>query len=176
MKDPNTVVLSSSLAQKLFGNENALGRTIVEGTGEDAQNLTVTGVFDGNFGKSHLNPNYIITMNTPGLGEFVRTTQNFVAQNFVHTYVRLLPGSNPRQLEEKLPDFLQAHGGKDLAEMGIDKKLLLQKVTDIHLRSAGIKNQIDMVWNIRCLYFLLTLALIIQLVACVNFVKIASTG
>ena len=170
LKAPNTTVLSSSLAKKLFGDELAMNKTVEWGTGEEAQTLTITGVFDETFGKSHLNPNYFVSMNTPGLGEFVRNVDNFRTQNFVYTYVELGAETNAGQLESKLPAFLESHGGESVA----DKTLYLQKVTDIHLFSKGIKFQIDKVSSIEYVYFLLTLAFFIQLVACINFINLST--
>lgn len=172
--NPNTVVLSSTLAKKLFGEGQALHKNLVLGSGEDQLILTITGVFEDNITKSHLNPNYILSMNSPGLGEFVRNEQNFATQNFVHSYVKLLPGSNENELQQKLPIFLQNRGAQNLAEVGFDKALLLQKVKDIHLYSKGISNQIDTVSNIQYLYLLLILALFIQVVACINFINLST--
>lgn len=175
LNEPNALVLSSSLAEKMFGSERTLGKTVVWGTGEDAQILTVKGVFDDTFGKSHLNPNYFVSMSTPGIGTFVQTFESFATNNFVYSYLKLVPGSNADQLQKKLPDFIQTHGSTDLANAGMTNKLLLlKKVTDIHLYSAGRKNQIDSVSNIRYLYFLLTLAFFIQLVACINFINLST--
>ncbi|UGU15125.1 ABC transporter permease [Sinomicrobium kalidii] len=171
---PNTIVLSSTLKKKLFGNQTALNKTLIRGSGEDELTLTVTGVFDDTFGKSHLNPNYFLTMNTPGQGEFVRSIQNFATQNFTHTYIKLAPGSDAGRLQKKLPGFLKKHGAKDLAQAGFDKKLFLQKVTDIHLYSYGITMQIDKVSSIKQLYILVVLALFIQLVACINFINLST--
>ncbi|MCX2681743.1 ABC transporter permease [Galbibacter sp. EGI 63066] len=171
---PNTVVLSSTLSKKLFGNQSALNKTLVQGSGEDEFTLTITGVFDDTYGRSHLNPNYFVSMNTPGQGEFVRSVQNFATQNFTHTYIKLAPGSDAGGLQKKLPAFLQNHGAKDLAAAGFDKKLFLQKVTDIHLYSDGITMQIDRVSSIKQLYILVILALFIQLVACINFINLST--
>ncbi len=167
---PNTIALSSSLAHKLFGEDKALDKTIELGSGEDAFTVTVTGVFDDDFGKSHLKPNYYLSMNTPGMGQYVRTGDNFRTNNFVYTYVNLVLGTNAERLESKLPAFLKSHGGDEVA----DKTLYLQKAVDIHLYSKGIKFQIDTVSSIEYLYFLLTLALFIQLAACINFINLST--
>ncbi len=174
LEEPNTVVLSSSLAHKLFGDQRALDKTVVLGSGGDAQTLAVSAVFDDTFGKSHLRPNYILNMNSPGLGSFARSVHNFATQNFVYNYVELVPGANVDELQEKLPSFLRSRGGKDLKDAGMNKTLSLQKVTDLHLHSAGIRYQIDTVSNIQYLYFLLILAFFIQLVACVNFINLST--
>lgn len=173
--EPNTVVLSHTLAKKLFGNETALNKTIISGSGEQELRLTVKGVFDDiNNEKSHLNPNYIVTMKTPGLGEFVRTNQNFATQNFIHSYVKLNASGSAGTLQDKLPQFLMDRGAKDFAAVGFKKKLVLQNVSDIHLYSKGISRQIDVVSDISYLYLLIILALFIQLVACINFINLST--
>ncbi|WP_299314719.1 ABC transporter permease [uncultured Aquimarina sp.] len=173
--EPNTVVVSSSLAKKLFGNVPALHKTIISGSGEQQLSLTVTGVFDdSNPEKSHLNPNYLVTMNTPGLGEFVRNVQNFATQNFIYTYVKLNSSNNASLVQEKLPAFLNARGAKDFAKLNFKKELHLQKVSDIHLHSKGISRQIGPISDISYLYLLITLALFIQLVACINFINLST--
>jgi len=171
---PNSIVLSKTLAKKLFANQSAVNKTLILGNGEQEQTLTITGVFDDGFGKSHLNPNYILTMNSGGLGQQVLNMQNFATENFAMSYVKLKPGNNPRSLEEKLPAFLQKHGAQDFARVGFNKSLSLQKITNIHLYSKGITNQISAVSDINHLYMLLLLALFIQLVACVNFINLST--
>ncbi len=175
LNEPNSLVLSSYLAKKLFGNQQALGKAVKWGSGEDEQTLTVKGVFDETYAKSHLNPNYIVSMSTPGMGTFVQGFESFATNNFVYSYVKLAANTNSKDLQDKLPKFVQDRGAKDLANAGMDNKvLILKKVSDIHLYSAGRKNQIHEVSNIKYLYFLLTLAFFIQLVACINFINLST--
>src|SRR5680860_1373143 len=175
LDEPNALVLSSSLAKKMFGSQAALGKAVIWGSGEDAQTLTVKGVFDENYAKSHLDPNYIVSMSTPGMGTFVQGFESFATNNFVYSYVKLIPNGDAKGLQQKLPGFLQERGAKDLADAGMHKKLLeLKNVRDIHLYSADRKNQISSVSNIKYLYFLLTLALFIQMVACINFINLST--
>jgi len=171
---PNSIVLSETLAKKLFGNKNALNKTLIMGSGEEEQTLTIKGVFKDDFGKSHLNPNYILTMNSGEIGRRVMEIQNFATENFTMSYVKLQPGTKTDRLKAKIPEFLQRHGAKDFAAVGFSKSLSLQKVTDIHLYSKGISNQIDTVSDINYLYMLLILALFIQLVACINFINLST--
>ena len=172
LEAPNSIALSATLAKKMFGNQSALNKNIVLGAGEQAANKTVTAVFKDDFGKTHLNPNYIISMNTPGVGQFVRSVQNYATQNFVYSYIKLAPGASATGLEKKLPEFLQRRGAKDLAAAGFEKTLLLQPIKDIHLYSKGISTQLDKVSEIGFLYTLLILAGIILVVACINFINL----
>jgi ABC-type antimicrobial peptide transport system permease subunit len=169
---PNSIVLSSALARRLFGEGKALDKIVVLGTGSDTSNKTVTGVFDEGFAKTHLNPNYIISMDTPGLGQFVMGNQNYATQNFVYTYLKLGHGVRPADLEAKFPSFLQNRGAKDLADAGFNKTMLLQPVPDIHLYSKDIGPQLDSVSDIRFLSMLLVLGAIILLVACINYINL----
>jgi ABC-type antimicrobial peptide transport system permease subunit len=169
---PNSIVLSSTLARRLFGNEAALNKTVVLGTGDDASNKTVTGVFRDDFAKTHLNPNYIISLDTPGLGAFVRDNQNYATENFVFTYLKLTPSASAAGLEAKFPAFLERRGAKDLADAGFDKTMILQPVSEIHLYSKGIGPQLDAVSDIGFLSLLLVLAGVILLVACINYVNL----
>ena len=175
LNEPSTLILSTALSKKLFGDQKALDKTIeISGYDGDPLKLTVKGVFDENYGKSHLKPNYIISMNTPGLGAWVKGSDNYAQSNFAYTYLKLKSGASAQGLEGKLPEFLQRRGGSDLAAINMEKQLFLQKVTDIHLYSKGITSQIDRVSDIQYLYLLLTLALFIQLVACINFINLST--
>ncbi len=171
---PNSIVLSETLAKKLFGEKQALHKTLILGSGAEEQSLTITGVFKDDFGKSHLEPNYILTMNSGDLGRWVMDAQNFATENFAMSYLQLATNAHPAQLEAKIPEFLQKHGAKDFEEVGFSKSLVLQKITDIHLYSKGISNQIGNVSDINYLYMLLVLALFIQLVACINFINLST--
>ncbi len=174
LDEPYTVVLSSAMAKKLFGSNEALNQQISIGNRFSADTFRVTGVFDESRGKSHLQPHFIMSMNSGGIGEFVRTNNQWAGQNFIYTYVKLNPHADEALLESKLPAFLERHGADNLRELSMKKHLHLQKVTDIHLYSAGITNQIDKVSNARFLYLLLTIAFFIQLIACVNFINLTT--
>ena len=172
LNSPNSIVLSATLARRLFGEEPALNNTVVLGAGEDASHKIVTAVFDETFARTHLNPNYIISMSSPGLGEFVKNNQNYATQNFIFSYVKLNKGVKANSLEQKLPEFLLRRGAKDLADAGFEKTLLLQPIQDIHLYSEGIGPQLDKVSDIGFLRVLLVLAVAILLVACINYINL----
>ena len=138
LDEPYTVVLSSDVAKKLFGSNEALNQQINIGSRFSSHAFKVTGVFDESCGKSHLQPHFIMNMNSGGIGEFVRTNNQWAGQNFIYTYVRLNPNADAALLESKLPAFLERHGAENLRELSMKKHLHLQKVTDIHLYSSGI--------------------------------------
>ncbi|HMG69247.1 MAG TPA: ABC transporter permease [Chitinophagaceae bacterium] len=174
LDEPYTVVLSSVVAKKLFGDSPALNQQINISNRISAHVFKITGVFDETYGKTHLHPHFIMNMNSGGIGEFVRTNNQWAGQNFVYSYVKLNPNADVIALQNKLPAFLLKHGADNLKELGMKKQLFLQKVTDINLYSKGITNQIDEVSNARFLYLLLTIAFFIQLIACINFINLTT--
>ncbi|MET0392794.1 MAG: ABC transporter permease [Chitinophagaceae bacterium] len=174
LDEPYTVVLSSAVARKLFGKANALNQPVMIGNRDNSHAFKVTGVFDETWGKSHLQPHYIMNMNSGGLGEFIRSNNQWAGQNFIYTYVRLNPHADALALQAKLPAFLQKYGADNLKELGMNKHLYLQPVTDIHLYSKGIGNQIDKTSDAGFLYLLLTIAFFIQLIACINFINLTT--
>jgi len=175
LDEPNTVMLSSYLSDKLFGKTSPMDKTVVWGSGESALTLTVKGVYDEKAYKTHFNPSYIVSMSTPGMGTFVQNFQSFATNNFAYSYVKLSSKGSGLGLQRKLPQFMEDRGAQDLKDAGMSSKTLeLTRVTDIHLYSNGRKNQLDRVSNSTYLYFLLSLAFFIQLVACINFINLST--
>ena len=174
LDEPNTVVLSSAVAKKLFGKNSALNEQIIITDNRNPTPFKVTGVFDETYGKSHLKPHFLMTMNSIGMGQFLRTNNQWGGQNFAYTYVRLNPNADAMALQQKLPAFLEKYGAENMKELGIKKHLVLQKVIDINLHSKGITSQIDKVSDAKFLNLLLTIAFFIQLIACINFINLTT--
>ncbi|WP_084650750.1 ABC transporter permease [Runella zeae] len=171
---PYTAVLSKTLAKKMFGDEKAINKRIKVGSNINTTIYTVTGVYDDNFGKSHLKPSFLVSLNSGGLGEFARNNTEWGGNNFIYSYVKLKPHVSPESVNTKIAALLQRYGGKRIAELGMQKKVFLEKITDIHLYSKGVTNQAGKVSDISFLYILLTIAAFIQLIACINFVNLTT--
>jgi putative ABC transport system permease protein len=171
---PYTIVLSSAIAKKLFGNQKAINKRIQFRNTTTPTTLTVTGVFDETFGKSHLRPNFLVSLNSGGLGEFARNSTEWAGNNFLYGYLKLKSNTNTENLEAKFPALLKQYGAKRLAELGMKKQLFLQPITDINLYSKGIDGQLDKVSDISFLNMLLIIAAFIQLIACINFVNLTT--
>ena len=172
---PYTVVLSSMMAKKLFGNQKAINKIIQLRTTTIPTTLTVTGVYDETFGKSHFRPTFLVSLNSGGLGEYAKNSTEWAGSNFACGYLKLKPNTNPDKLEAKFPALLKQYGAKRLAELGMKKQLSLQPITDINLYSKGIiDGQLDTVSDISFLNMLLIIAAFIQLIACINFVNLTT--
>lgn len=173
LDEPFSAVISEKLAQKLFGEEDAVGQTVRIAGGEEEHPYKVTGVFNGSLGRSHLMPEFFMAMNSAGIGQYIRSNNSWAGNNFVYGYLRLRPGADPKAIEAKLPAFLQKHGATQLRDLGMDKKIHLQPVADIHL-TTGLNADMATNTSATFLHILLLIAGFIQLVACINFMNLST--
>ncbi len=171
LEAPLSLVLTESLAQTFFGDADPVGETLL-GFGD--LTYTVTGVVEDAPQASHLRYGSFVSWSSvvPGNGalEF-----GWLAQwrpQTMFTYVRLRPGTDPVALEAKLPDFMRRH----FAQRAEQYHLYLQPLEDIYLGSNRPSfYQRSMVQGNRAYVYVLSIvALLILLIACVNFMNLAT--
>jgi putative ABC transport system permease protein len=169
---PNTVVLSASLSGKIFGNEDPVGREIKLDAGNGQTSYTIGGVFQDKDLRSHIPAHLFLSMNSTDI-PWVRQASSWAMGSIFHTYIKLRPGTDAAAFEKKLTPFLYRHGGEELKAMGIAKNLALQPVKDIYLHSA-LGDEIGANGNIRILYILVSIAVFILIIACINFMNLST--
>lgn len=170
---PYTVVLLRPVADKLFGNEDPLDKVIEIESKGGKHDFRVTGVIDKSLGKSHIHGNLFMTMNSGGIGDWVlhKVNEEWAGAIVINSYVKLYPNANARELEKKLPAFLNKYGAQQMKYLGMTKQLHLQPVTAIHT-TTGYDKEITGPANTSLLNILLLIALLIQVVACINFMNL----
>lgn len=174
LKEPYSVVLLRSVATKLFGREDAIGKTITVENIFFKKDYVVRGVIDESLGPSHLHAGVFLTMNSGFLGDEALHTDAWTRNGYVSSYVRLRPGANPAALEKKLPDFVARYGGPQLKPTGVGERLFLQPVASIHLTTGLGGPQLTDPVSPLFLNILLSVAILIQLIACINFMNLST--
>ena len=172
LADANTVVISETIAKKIFGSESALNKSILISQGGEPINFKVTGVYKQN--KTFLESNFFVSvMSEGGSGEYIRknaeAATEWAGQNFVQGYLKLSPGHSQKTVEEKINKILVKYGSEDMKALGITKTLFLEPVRDIYLKSAVDKNQ-----RISYIYIIVSIALFVLLLACINFMNLST--
>ncbi|WP_247233089.1 ABC transporter permease [Telluribacter sp. SYSU D00476] len=175
LADPKSVVLSDDVARKLFGGVPALGRTIrIGGASGYGESYNVTGVYRNESTRSHIDARYFLPMTAGWVGGFLRDQpQDFTNNSMFFTYVRLREGTNATQFAQKLPAFVDKYARQDLKATGVEKYLFLLPVPDIHLFSR-INAIVTPTTSTTYLYVLASIALFTLLIACINFMNLAT--
>ena len=171
LMEPYSVVLTLPVKEKLFGKDRALNQTIQIINRFGDNKFKVAGVVDPKTNKSHIRAHFYMSMNSGGIGEYVRQNNQWAGGNFIYGYVQLAHATNPHSLESKFPAFLEKHGGDQFRETGMQKTLTLQPVKDIHLFSTR-SNQLDTGGNLKLLSILSLIAFVIILIASINYMNL----
>ena len=166
---PNTVVITKKIASKLFGDLPALNKIVSITQSGIEIDYKITGVIE-ELERSHIKANFFISMASNGrLTEFIRTSQEWVGLNFVPSYILLNEGSALETVEMKMNEVLAKYGSGDVKAYGARKRLSLEPVKDIYLKSA-----IEGSPRIIYVYVVVSIAIFILVIACINFINLST--
>jgi len=166
LAEPFTVVLSQSTAQKYFGKEDPMGKTLRV---NDENDVKVTGVFKDMPETTHLSADAFISMES-GKSVFNQLVLNNWGEGSCYNYVLLAEGQSPESVVARFPEFIEKNMGEGSSE-GVG--LALQKMLDIHLHS-NLRGEIQANSDIRYIYISVAIALFIILIACINYMNLAT--
>jgi putative ABC transport system permease protein len=175
LQPPATIVISEEIAHKLFGNSPALNKVIDISSGTNGDNkFTITGVFRPLDAPSHIDARFFMSFKGGDMERMMKRQENdYTTNNMFNAYLRLRPGANPAAVETKFPAFLDKYAGKDMKAMGFQKRQFLVPVRDIHLR-GDVPGNITPPASKKALYILASIAVFTLLIACINFMNLAT--
>jgi len=174
LDEPYSIVLLKSLADRLFDRQDPLGKVITMENNTGKHDFTITGVIDERLGKSHIHANMFMSMNSGGMGEFTLYNNSWTGMNIVMSYVKLRAGAVAATLEKELPAFVNKYGGNKLKTMGMTKVLHLQPITEIHTAPGYKGSEMTKPISPAFLSIMVLIAVLIQLVACINFMNLST--
>ncbi len=161
LSEPNTIVITKSLANKIFGNaKSALNQTIMF---DKIMANKITGVIQDIPGNSHLQ--------FEGLRSL---PANFTAgwqDSNLYTYLLLSNGVDKGKLEAKFPAFAQKTILKEMPV--VSYRMELQQLRDIHLHS-NLQYEISANSSINRVYLFIALAGLILIIAIINYMNLAT--
>ncbi|GAB3909587.1 ABC transporter permease [Larkinella knui] len=171
----NSIVLSEEVAQKLFGKTPALNKIVrISGSTGNGENFRVTGVYRDQSSHSHIDARFFVPIYAGMIGNYLRYRKmDYTNNNLFNTYLRLRPASDPKQLEQKIPAFVEKYMRSELKRYGYDKKLFLIPVPKLHLYSS-IQSIVTPTNSTKYLYILASIALFTLLIACINFMNLST--
>lgn len=167
LSSPNSVVLSASTAKKYFGKDDPLGKTIEL---NKQQQLQVTGIMEDVPVNSHLQFNAVLPLEI--MRQYAPGLFDQWPNNSLYTYVQLAPGVKKEQLEKQFDGFMDKYMGAYYAQSGHKMGLMIKPLKDIYFsvdRFDNVKHG-----NEKMVYVFMSVALLLLLIACINFINLAT--
>ena len=177
LSSPNAIILTESLAAKYFGEKEAIGKilaiTHLDQQSSERQELIITGVMQDVPAASHFHFDYVVPfMSSPLLARNMEDWGTSTSYTFV------LLGS-----ETALPRFTgmlaeaysryNADAAQNGAGIAPTSVYYPTPLTDIHLHSQA-NFQLGIQSDIRYIYLLSGLAVLILLIACINYINLTT--
>ncbi|WP_153796211.1 ABC transporter permease [Foetidibacter luteolus] len=169
LQKPNSMLLTVESAEKLFGKEDPMGKTVVRYVG-DTTPFTITGILENVPENSHLQFDGLASFSTIARPEFM----NNWGGNWLVTYLELAPNTNIAAMEKKFPDYLKRHMAE--GENWKHYELFLQSLKDVHAKSGTITHDYNnyQKFDSQYTYVFSIIAFIILLIACINFMNLST--
>ena len=171
---PYYVVLMKPIAEKLFGREDPIGKTIEIDNAFGNHTFIVGGVIDESLGKTHIHADFFMSMNSGGYGGYFGADNSWAGNNVVISYVKLRPGTTTAAIEKNFPAFLNKYGGNQLKSLGMTKELHLEPLSEIHTTPGFRGLELSTPVSPGFLSVLLLIAGLIQVIACINFMNLST--
>jgi putative ABC transport system permease protein len=169
LKNPLTIVITDEMAERYFGTEDPIGQSItIQASGQKAD-MKVTGVIKPLPHNSHFHADFLGSLKTYEDIVGDRELQSWVSNNYA-TYLLMQEGYDIGRLKSQLDSFIDRHYAEGRSQV---TKLELQRLTDIHLYSH-LDSEIEANSDITYVYVFSIIALFILLIACINFMNLAT--
>ncbi|MFQ5568697.1 MAG: ABC transporter permease [Rhodothermales bacterium] len=168
---PFAVVLTASTARKYFGEANPMGQVLQARDDEGVYDFTVTGVMPDLPSTTHFRFDFLASFASMRTiyGTWVEDLGNWEHPP-LYTYALLAEGTEVETLEAHMPAFTLQRMGEHRAAT---RSLHVQPLTDIRLfsgREGELKPGSDIVY----VYLFGLIAFFILLIACINFMNLAT--
>lgn len=168
LSTPHSLVLTESIAKKYFGDKNPVGETLIL---QNKYEFTVTGVIQDIPVNTHFRFNMIGTYSDVNNKILDADFSNQWSAYFgSYTYILLPVNTSIENLEAKTSDFIMK---QRKFPAGSSVKLDYQKLLDIHLHSDFV-GEIEDNNSISNILIVSTIGLFILLLACFNFINLAT--
>ena len=162
LNEINSVVITQSLAEKLFGNENPIGKTVKL---HNSINFTITGVLENLPQNTQFNFEYLIPWSI--MKQLEWDDENW-GNNSVTTYVMLKKGTNYKDFSSKIKNLRKVYD-KETPDM----ITYLYPFSRTYLYSK-FENGKEIGGKIDLIRLFGIIAVIILIIACINFMNLST--
>jgi len=158
LNNPGSIILSETKARKYFGSRNPMGQILL--LDDNKSPYIITGVMKDVPANSQLQFDFLLSFS-----EF-KSNQGWGMWNYP-TYILAENYDSFRSISEKLPEFVKKIPVED------NFQLHLQPLLQIHLHSR-LRADLPTNTNIKTVYIISSILLLVLLVACINYMNLAT--
>ena len=176
LTEPNTVVITESIAKKYFGDADPIGK-MIRMDGEHS--MAVTAVAKDVPNNSHLKFDLLVSYET--LNNQTRNDEGEASSETAwgwydfNSYVLLEPGTDVADFDARFAEVLYDERGEDFEEYNFRAEFPLQPISEIHLYSNLLQeSEPEEQGDGRAVFFLTIIALFILLIAWINYVNLST--
>jgi putative ABC transport system permease protein len=179
---PNSILVTESTAQRLFGESDPIGKTIEYSMNQGPQSLQVAGVLKDLPANSHIQFDVVIPLEHY-LGNFSERQRRspWGFREFT-TYVQLRSGSDAKKVEAVMTDIIDRVIGEDLREDNTTmtahlqpmKSLYFDRETDLGITGFGSAIVATRTGNERMVYFFTVIAIITLGIALMSYINLST--
>lgn len=169
LNEPRSIVLTEELAKKYFGDVDPIGQVL---TYNNDLELTVTGIMQSPPAQSHFTFDGIISLETMDNETAPTWMFNEWLSTFVQTYVLLRADADPVQVEQKIAALVEREAGDMMRASNRWVDLLLEPLSTIYLTSQ--RDGLGTRGSLTNLYLFGSIAAFILLIACINYLNLAT--
>ena len=180
LNNPHSIVIDESAARRYFNSTDVVGRTLE--VGSDNTPLKITGVIRDMPEQSQFHFSFIrplresYTFNNPGDNNWI--------SNPYYTYILVQPGITRAEVQKDVDEVVNLNispalqemfrtSGADLEKAGNHFRCPITPLTDVHLHSNK-SGELEANSNIQFVYIFSVIAVLILLIACVNFMNLST--
>jgi putative ABC transport system permease protein len=165
LTEPYSVIVTEEMAQKYFGDENPLGKTL---SVNNRQDYRVTATMKNAPDNSLLQFDFIASFNSIPAG---REQPSWWSANY-QTFVLVGPNASVSELADKTNEIVRQAVATDLTGESDYVRYNFLPLTDIYLRSEF--DEAELVSDIKYTYIFAGVTLLILVIACINYINLAT--
>jgi len=166
---PNKIVLTRVVAEKIFGDNDPVGKTL---TYNNKNILQVSGIVEEPPGQTHIKFSALISFET--------IYDNMFAGHFgwkggwaYYTFLLLKDDHPTPALDDKMYDLVYENLGKELETIGWKVEPVLQPIEDIYLHHEPMRDPLS-TGSLNNIYIFSAIAAFLLLIAGINFMNLST--
>ncbi len=166
LKAANSIVITENIAQKYFGDEESVGKSITVGNSL----YTISAVSGDVPDNSHFNFDMVIPFENQFSNKYMLGNWMFLNH---YVYIQLDGGSEWKDMEAKLTALVNKKVERLLKSIGAELSVYLQPLKQIHLHSQ-LDQELEANGDINYVYLFSAVSIFILLIACINFINLTT--